>query len=359
MIQSHNLSQQRRSLRRRHDYAVLKLGAMLLVAFALGCTVSLAILTILGGANSSVRQVQSVRAATAMPDSQREALVISRTSATDLWQELIDTMTKEKLTLIAQELKDNYASAQPFPHVVIDGLFPQSILDALLKENPESLVGENGCLPNKALCKHAKEDSYQYHKSAINKEETMGPVTRLVANFFKSGIFIEFLKDLSGIRGLLADPLFDGGGIHFTSNGGKLDIHSDFNKYPGPKLERRVNTFLFLNNDWEDEYGGHLELWSRDMRKCMARISPELGRFVVFTTSDFSYHGHPLPLSAPPGRSRRSMANYYYTVGRPVEDCATPDCKGHSTLWQTPMGCDSCLDPACNALPEALPVYKM
>ena len=41
---------------------------------------------------------------------------------------------------------------------------------------------------------------------------------------------------------------------------------------------------------------------------------------VVFTSTDFSFHGHPDPLTCPPERSRRSLALYYYSNGRPTEE---------------------------------------
>ena len=67
-------------------------------------------------------------------------------------------------------------------------------------------------------------------------------------------------------------------------------------------------------------------------------------RFVVFKTTDFSYHGHPVPLLAPEGRARRSIAAYFYTKGyRDARECLHPmchagdwrrcTCKWHNTLW--------------------------
>jgi hypothetical protein len=41
---------------------------------------------------------------------------------------------------------------------------------------------------------------------------------------------------------------------------------------------------------------------------------------VIFSTTDFSYHGHPEPLNCPDNRSRRSLALYYYTNGRPASE---------------------------------------
>ena len=58
-------------------------------------------------------------------------------------------------------------------------------------------------------------------------------------------------------------------------------------------FHRRVNVFLYLNPSWDSgAWGGHLELWSRDMRRCVQRIAPLSNRMTIFSTTDFSYHGH-------------------------------------------------------------------
>lgn len=273
------------------------------------------------------------------------------------WKDLIRSLGSEKLFKIAQEKQDEYNRSYPFPHLVLDDLFPKSILQALLEEIPESLIGFDGCHEKHSFCKKSQITDNQFKKSSINNEEDLGPVTREVILYLQSGVFIEFLKRLTGIRGIIPDPTLLGAGVHLTSHGGKLDIHSDFNAYAGPKLDRRVNLFLFLNPDWSDQYGGHLEFWNRDLTKCGARVAPVLGRLVIFSTNDFSYHGHPHPLTCPKDRVRRSIALYYYTVGRPSQDCLHGVCPvyeernhkmrikhGHGTLWKKSVNCETCAE---------------
>lgn len=67
-----------------------------------------------------------------------------------------------------------------------------------------------------------------------------------------------------------------------------------------------------------------LGLWGRspidglDLRIAMGRYSPVRNRLLVFSTHDFAYHGHSLPLQAPLHRTRRSIALYFYSpVRRP------------------------------------------
>lgn len=58
----------------------------------------------------------------------------------------------------------------------------------------------------------------------------------------------------------------------------ELQVHADFNMLKTHNLSRRVNTFFFLNEDWRDEWEGHLELWDRDMKRydciCTCHMSP-------------------------------------------------------------------------------------
>ena len=80
---------------------------------------------------------------------------------------------------------------------------------------------------------------------------------------------------------------YRGSGVHLTAPGGMLGVHADFNRYKKFELRRRINTFLFLNDEWPERYGGDLELWNRNMSACVQRIAPLLGRFVVFSSTDY------------------------------------------------------------------------
>ncbi|HEY6901128.1 MAG TPA: hypothetical protein VI233_10815, partial [Puia sp.] len=46
-----------------------------------------------------------------------------------------------------------------------------------------------------------------------------------------------------------------------------------------------------------------------------------------------SYHGHPNPLTCPPDRTRKSMALYYYTNGRP-ENEIVKGIEDHNTIFR-------------------------
>ncbi|MCB9285156.1 MAG: 2OG-Fe(II) oxygenase [Lewinellaceae bacterium] len=154
--------------------------------------------------------------------------------------------------------------------------------------------------------------------------------------------FLEFLQNLTGIKEtLIPDPYFEGGGYHQIKPGGFLKVHVDFHKHKMMDLDRRVNVLVYLNEDWKEEYGGHFELWERDMSQCVTRIAPLFNRMAIFSTTDYSWHGHPDPLACPPDRSRRSLALYYYTNGRPASDVSDVHRKRITTTFAARKGQDS------------------
>lgn len=221
-------------------------------------------------------------------------------------------------TTLAERLHEQYVTAEPYPHIVIDDFLPSEALEAVLAEfpAPSDDIWQRFC----------HTDS---KKSACFDTDKMLPKTRDLLERFNSPAMLEFLENLTGIKDLIPDAHLLGGGMHQIARGGFLSIHADFNVHPKWQLDRRLNVLLFLNKDWKDEYGGYFELWNTAM-ECHKKVLPVFNRLVVFSTTDTSYHGHPSPLSCPQGMTRKSLALYYYTNGRPDEERS----QSHSTLYQ-------------------------
>lgn len=224
-----------------------------------------------------------------------------------------------RMAEIGKPLQISYQNAKPFPHIVFDNFFDPALLDQVLAEFPKP--GE---------IKWQRFDNQKEIKLASAAESSFGPTTRLLLYHLNSITFLEFLSNVTGIKNLISDPCFDGGGLHQIVRGGKLGIHADFNKHPRYGLDRRLNLLLYLNKDWREEYGGHLELWNRDMTQCEAKVLPVFNRLMVFGTTDYTYHGHPDPLLCPEGMTRKSLALYYFSNGRPPEEVTGL----HSTLFK-------------------------
>jgi 2OG-Fe(II) oxygenase superfamily len=231
-------------------------------------------------------------------------------------------MAPVKLNHDPHALRERYLGADPFPHIVLDGLFEDADLDRVLAgfPTPEEMRWRRFESPLE------KKLGYYHEDSVISTD------VRAFLDAMNGFELLLWLEALTGMDGLIPDPYFGGGGLHQIEPGGFLKIHADFNVHPKLKLDRRLNMLTYLNKDWREEWGGHLELWNDSMTECRQRIAPLFNRTVIFSTTDTSYHGHPHPLASPPGVTRKSVSLYYYTAGRPAEEQSRP----HDTIFREP-----------------------
>ena len=217
----------------------------------------------------------------------------------------------QNLGLTAAKEYKNYHNGLPFPNIVIENFFNEDYLNQILLDFPDlSKIKSSQKYLNKNEIKYANNDYQNFPDSIKNFFE-----------FLNSNMYLNFLQKLTSVKEkLIVDPQLNGGGLHEIKKGGVLKIHTDFNKHPSLKLDRRINVLIYLNKDWKDQYGGHLELWDKDMLGCKKKILPTFNKMVIFSTNDFSNHGHPDPVICPLNQSRKSIALYYFSEGRPLDD---------------------------------------
>jgi Rps23 Pro-64 3,4-dihydroxylase Tpa1-like proline 4-hydroxylase len=225
---------------------------------------------------------------------------------------LIDVVSPAFLRF-AEEHSRAFQEAQPFPHLVFDYFLRPEVAEQLLADFD---VSEHGW----TYLHHINEK-----KKQLTNRERMQSTTLQVIDGLQTPEFIRTLEVVTGLDRLIPDPELEGSGMHETGRGGYLNMHVDFISHAVRRSWRRqLNLLVYLNHDWQDEYGGHLEFWTRKMENCAVRIAPKFNRCVVFQTSKISYHGYPKPLLCPEGRKRRSLALYYYQdEGKPLQIAST------------------------------------
>jgi hypothetical protein len=196
-----------------------------------------------------------------------------------------------------------FRAAEPIPHIVLDDVISSGVITELIAEFP----GE-----------HDGQWTYYHHinerKRGTNRRDELSARWQATIDELQGPRFVAWLSNLTGIDGLISDRRLEGGGLQVTEPGGFLNVHADFTVHPRDHhLRRRLNVLLYLNPEWDEAWGGDLELWERDMSRCAVKIAPRANRLVVFATDRDSFHGHPEPLRSPPGQVRRSLALYYFT----------------------------------------------
>lgn len=213
------------------------------------------------------------------------------------------------------QAKQDYHSANPFPHIVIDNFLPSFILDEVLNQ-----------FPNPGDIDWWSFDNSNEIKLGTKSEIQLPQIARSVCAELNSGYVLDWLENLTAVKGLVADTRLIGGGLHQIQQGGKLGVHIDFNIEQRTGLARKLNLLLYLNQDWKAEYGGDLELWDADKTACVKKLAPVFNRCVIFNTTGKSWHGHPHPLTTPEGVTRKSLALYYYNVDNTITN-------SHNTIF--------------------------
>ena len=220
------------------------------------------------------------------------------------------------------ELAEQFQRRDPFRHVVIDDFLDRAVAERLLVEFPafdaKFALNENGEVGQKAV---------------VERIRGIGPTYAALDDLIQTREFLTLLSRITGIDDLEYDPHYFGGGTHENREGQDLDAHVDFNRHPVTHTHRRLNLIVYLNHEWDDAWGGSLEL-HRDPHaedNSTRLVTPLFNRAVIFETTEWSWHGFSR-ISLPEAKrdlSRKSIALYFYTKARPQEELADT----HSTIY--------------------------
>jgi len=206
------------------------------------------------------------------------------------------------------EFRKRLLETKPFPYFCIDNFldedFANEIHDSFPSYDDAIGMGREFATTN------------QKYKTQITDSNKFPPAIKKLSNLLASDEYVQMWSDLTGVPNLLADATLTGGGIHETNSGGHLDVHVDFNYNNEAQTHRRLNILIYFNKDWKKEYGGYLDVWDKDVKKCYGSFEPKFNRACGFLTSEISFHGV-TPLTCPPDVFRKSFATYFYTKEAP------------------------------------------
>ena len=216
-----------------------------------------------------------------------------------------------------------FQTAKPFRHVVIDDFLEPSACEALLRDfpafNEKYAADEHGGVGRKAV---------------VERAASISPFYRSFHDYINSAPFLGAMSALTGIDDLISDPTLFGGGTHENLAGQGLNVHVDFNIDERRMLHRRVNLLIYLNKEWDEAWGGAIELHSDPFNPLVDEWKsylPLFNRAVLFETNEYSWHGFQR-IVLPPGKthlSRKSFSIYLYTKDRPAEEVVAP----HTTFY--------------------------
>jgi hypothetical protein len=195
----------------------------------------------------------------------------------------------------------------PFDYWIIDDFLHTDLARKLAAEFPDYNSSDWLFYNNPIEHKKTIHDWYKFPL------ETYKFMSKLV-----SKDFVDHISEITGEKTLFADPGLHGGGWHIHGNDGRLNVHMDYSIHPKLKLLRKYNLIVYLSEEWEDSWGGNLELWSHDPatnqpKECKVVVQNKFNRAVLFDASKNSWHGFYDRIKCPEGKYRKSIAAYYLT----------------------------------------------
>lgn len=223
----------------------------------------------------------------------------------------------------------HYRQAEPFPYIVFDSFLPLRVANNLA-----------WCFPmpdNSAWTTHANPN---VNRQFLGDETKYHPLFRQFSQAVNSRRFLLFLEALSGIDGLLPDPYFVGGGAMTASIGHKLAMHIDFNWHYKLRAHRRLNALFYLTPGWQPEWSGALRVQNKTGTVKYDYL-PYFNRLIVFSTSEDSWHGQPVPLTCPEGVRRNVFSAFYYTAASPAQEADPHLTKYHDSTPYTAAPLDN------------------
>ncbi len=220
-------------------------------------------------------------------------------------------------------IRGAFETATPFRHVMIENFLEAPVAESMLADFPR--FDER-----KAISEHGEVG----RKAVVESVRNLSAFYREFSTYINSKPFLAAVSKLTGIPDLIADETLFGGGTHENLDGQGLDVHVDFNIDERRMLHRRVNLLIYLNKEWDEAWGGAIELhsnpWYPEADEVRSFL-PLFNRALIFETNEYSWHGFKR-ISLPDERkllSRRSFSIYLYSKDRPAEEVVAP----HTTFY--------------------------
>ncbi|WP_298948318.1 2OG-Fe(II) oxygenase [uncultured Polaribacter sp.] len=197
-----------------------------------------------------------------------------------------------------EKLRLQYLTAKPFPHLVLKDICDK---EKLIKAYESIPVLDN------------KSRDYMFAKNKFEKSNygEISPLLKELQEDLSSKKMNEFLSYIT-VRNIFVDPKNHGGGLHQGRKSSFLDMHLDYNYHPiNNNWWREVNLLLYMNKDWKQEYGGHLEL--KDLRTGEEKsCDVDFNTLIIQQCHDYTLHGYK-PTKFPEGNFRTSIATYAFS----------------------------------------------
>ena len=215
----------------------------------------------------------------------------------------------------AKDYAIDYQHGTPVPWLAFDDFLPDELLTAVQNEIKT--------IPRHMFSKFTRNGSFMYECNNLK----YAPLTRELVLNLNSNEFVNWLESVTGLEKLIPDPHMIGAGIMECETGHCLKLHTDFNWNEQLRLNRALSIIIYLSDDWDSAWGGDLEFWDFEKKKCLHKIAPTANRLLMWNYDNRLIHGHPDPLTCPEDRQRIGLRLFYF------QSSAQPTSPPHRSLY--------------------------
>lgn len=179
-------------------------------------------------------------------------------------------------------------------------------LDDLLPEEITNQIHQVFPKPEQMVLKRSiREDKY-----VAAQMNLYNPLLEEIIFAFQDERIVEKVGEICGIDNPIPDENLYAGGISMMGNGQFLNPHLDNPHDKDRNLWRVLNLLFYVTPNWEEEYGGNLELWPDGMNNKQITIHSKFNRLAVMETHNDSLHSvSPVVFEG----YRCCVSNYYFS----------------------------------------------
>jgi Rps23 Pro-64 3,4-dihydroxylase Tpa1-like proline 4-hydroxylase len=227
-----------------------------------------------------------------MPKKSKKLLVMKydRTKLADL---IVEKISSQKKQLQIQFLN----SKNQIGYFFIDDLLPEFVSNQIHEVFPKS--DEMTLKKNLRERKFVSAQMNLYH-----------PLIEEIIYAFQEKKVVDLIGEICEIDEVIPDEFLYAGGISMMGKNQFLNPHLDNSHDKDRNCWRILNLLFYVTPNWEESYGGNLELWPNGLKEKQITIHSKFNRLAVMATHNNSLHSvSPVVYDG----YRRCVSNYYFS----------------------------------------------
>lgn len=172
---------------------------------------------------------------------------------------------------------DYINSRDKIGYFFIDDLLPNEIAEAIFNAFPK---------PEDVTQKKSLRE-YKYIAAQMDK---YNPILEEIIYAFQDQRIVKFISEICNLPEIYPDENLYAGGISMMGYENYLNPHLDNSHDKDRNHWRVLNLLYYVTPEWEENYGGNLEIWPDGIKKDQIVIHSKFNRLAVMATHQESWH---------------------------------------------------------------------